>query len=308
VSHRLVHRLWPAIVLLCGLVAAPAHAQVVISQVYGGGGNSGAPYTNDYVELFNSGSAPASLSGLSIQYASATGTGNFGANSGLIVTLPADTLDPGAYYLVGLAGGATGVALPTPDAAGTINMAGAAGKVALVDGTTTLGCNGGNNPCDATQLARILDLVGFGNANFFEGSGAAPTLSNTLAAFRADDGCTDTDDNAADFAALAPAPRNSGSLANPCDGGGALFLGISSTSAAEGNSGTTPFFFTISLNQPAGEDGASVDWATADGTATVADNDYIAASGTANFAEGQNSVTISVDVVGDEPGHRHHPQ
>lgn len=299
-SHRLVHRLWPAFVLLCSLFAVPAQAQVVISQVYGGGGNSGAPYTNDYVELFNSGSAPASLSGLSIQYTSATGTGNFGANSGLIVALPGATLDPGAYYLVGLAGGANGVALPTPDATGTINMAGAAGKVALVEGTTTLGCNGGNNPCDAAQLARILDLVGFGNANFFEGSGAAPTLSNTLAAFRADDGCTDTDDNAADFTALAPAPRNSSSLANPCDGGGTLFLGISSTSAAEGNSGTTPFFFTISLNQPAGEAGASVDWATADGTATVADNDYIAASGTVNFAEGQNAVTISVDVVGDE--------
>jgi uncharacterized protein len=135
VSNRLVHRLWPAIVLLCGLFAAPAQAQVVISQVYGGGGNSGAPYTNDYVELFNSGSTPASLSGLSVQYTSATGTGNFGANSGLIVVLPAATLDPGAYYLVGLAGGATGAPLPTPDATGTINMAAGAGKVALVNST-----------------------------------------------------------------------------------------------------------------------------------------------------------------------------
>ncbi|TDK24331.1 nuclease [Luteimonas aestuarii] len=299
-SHSLVRRLWPALVVLCGLFAAPASAQVVISQVYGGGGNSGAPYTNDYVELFNSGSTPASLSGLSVQYTSATGTGNFGANTGLIVVLPAATLDPGAYFLVGLAGGTNGVALPTPDATGTINMAGAAGKVALVNSTVSLGCNGSSTPCDASQQALIVDLVGFGNANFFEGAGAAPTLSNTLAAFRDADGCTDTNDNAADFAALAPAPRNGSALPNPCDGGGTLFLSIGNTSAAEGNSGTTPFFFTISLNQPAGEDGASVDWATADGTATVADDDYIPGSGTVTFAEGQSSVTISVDVVGDD--------
>ena len=79
----------------------------------------------------------------------------------------------------------------------------------------------------------------------------------------------------------------------------ASHLSIGNTSAAEGDSGTTPFFFTISLSQPAGEDGASVDYATADGTATVADNDYVATSGTATFAEGQTSLTIGVDVVGD---------
>jgi uncharacterized protein len=56
-------------------------ADIVISQVYGGGGNAGAPYTHDFVEIFNRGSMAVSLAGKSIQYASATGTGNFGANS-----------------------------------------------------------------------------------------------------------------------------------------------------------------------------------------------------------------------------------
>ena len=59
-----------------------------------------------------------------------------------------------------------------------IAMAAGAGKVALVTGQTTLGCNGGSAPCDAAQLARIVDLVGYGNANFFEGASAAPTLGN----------------------------------------------------------------------------------------------------------------------------------
>lgn len=298
-TNRLVRRLLPAFALFF-LALPAAQAQVVISQVYGGGGNAGATYTNDYVELFNRGSEPASLSGMSLQYASATGTGNFGSSATQIVVLPAATIEPGQYYLIGLAGGANGVPLPATDATGTINLSGSAGKAALVNSATGLGCNGGSTPCDAGQLALIVDLVGFGNANFFEGSGAAPGLNNGTAAFRADNGCTDSNDNAADFSALATDPRNSASIPNVCGGGGQAFLSIGDTSAAEGDSGTTPFFFTISLNQPAGEGGVSVDWATADGTATVADDDYVAASGTATIVEGATSVTIGVDVVGDD--------
>ncbi|MGY1410491.1 Calx-beta domain-containing protein [Luteimonas sp. A611] len=297
--NRLISRLLPALVLCGVLCAAPLQAQVVVSQVYGGGGNSGAPYSSDFVELFNRGSEAVPLSGLSLQYASATGTGNLGAGSGQIVVLPAVTLQPGRYFLVGLAGGANGGPLPAPDATGTINMSGSAGKVALVDSPSSLGCNGGSTPCTPAQLALILDLVGFGGANFFEGAGTAPALNNASAAFRADNGCVDSNHNAADFGSAAPAPRNGATPPAPCGGGGTPFASISDTSAAEGDAGTTPFFFTISLNQPAGTGGVSVDYNTADGTATTADNDYSAASGTVGIAEGASSVTISVAVIGD---------
>jgi hypothetical protein len=53
-------------------VPMTAHAvstDVVISQVYGGGGNSGATYQNDFVELYNRSSSPVSLTGWSINYA-----------------------------------------------------------------------------------------------------------------------------------------------------------------------------------------------------------------------------------------------
>src|SRR5689334_13261168 len=53
---------------------APGVGAIVISQVYGGGGNSGAPLKNDFIELFNRGSAPVDITGWSVQYASATGT------------------------------------------------------------------------------------------------------------------------------------------------------------------------------------------------------------------------------------------
>ncbi|MBN9662812.1 MAG: lamin tail domain-containing protein [Acidobacteria bacterium] len=201
--------------LLLSLAAASVQAQVVISQVYGGGGNSGAPLNSDYVELFNPGSSPVSLDGLSVQYTSATGTGNFGASSSQI-TLLSGSLNAGQYFLVKMSGGTTGADLPAPDLTGAINLSATGGKVALVSGTTALDCNGGSTPCSAASAARILDLVGFGTANYYEGSGAAPAASNTTALFRAGAGCVDTNNNAADFSTGAPAPRNTASPTQLC--------------------------------------------------------------------------------------------
>jgi predicted extracellular nuclease len=200
--------------------ALASSSGVVISQVYGGGGNSGAPFQNDFVELFNAGGAPVSLNGWSLQYSSATGTGNLGANAGQLTEL-SGTLAPGQYALVQEGAGAgSGVPLPAPDVtdATPIAMSATAGKVALVTTTTPLGCNGGSTPCPASALATIVDLVGYGSADFFEGAGAAPTLSNTTAAVRGDLGCRDTDGNAADFAAAAPSPRNTASPTHTCGG------------------------------------------------------------------------------------------
>src|SRR5687768_7906630 len=87
------------------VVAAPADAQttgspgLVISQVYGAGGNAGATYTADYVELFNRGTAPIDLGDFSLQYASATGTGNFAANA------LSGSIAPGRRVLVQAANG-----------------------------------------------------------------------------------------------------------------------------------------------------------------------------------------------------------
>ena len=189
-----------------------------ISQVYGAGGNSGAVLNADYIEIFNAGDTALSLDGLSLQYASATGTGNFGSGDYQLTELPNVMVQPGQYFLVQEAGGANGVALPTPDHIDPtpIAIAATAGKIALVNSTTTLGCNGSSTPCNASQLALIIDLVGFGTANFYEGTAAAPAISTTTAAFRASGGCVDTDDNGADFTAEAPAPRNTASPTNLC--------------------------------------------------------------------------------------------
>ena len=200
-------------------LSLPAGAlPLTISQIYGGGGNSGATFTNDFIEIFNAGADPVSLAGLSLQYASATGTGNFGQNAGQLTLLPAVDLLPGQYFLLQEARGAGGsVPLPTPDVLDStpIAMSATGGKVALVSSTVGLGCNGGSTPCSPAQLALILDLVGYGSANFFE-TATTPSLSNTTAAFRVGGGCTDTGNNAADFLVGAPMPRNSASPRNVC--------------------------------------------------------------------------------------------
>ncbi len=179
--------------------------QIVISQVYGGGGNSGATYKNDFIEIFNQGSSSVDITGWSVQYGSATGS------TWAVTSLVGVTLSPGQYYLIQEAQGAGGTTpLPTPDAIGTIAMSGTAGKVALVNTTTALT---GSCPTGAN----ILDFVGFGaTANCFEGSGPTPAPSNTLAVLRASNGCTDTNNNASDFATGAPNPRNTSSPLSPC--------------------------------------------------------------------------------------------
>ena len=195
--------------------AITSNPDIVISQVYGGGGNSQAPYANDFVELFNRSTSVVSIAGWSIQYASATGTGNFSTNG---VTVLNGSLQPGQHYLVQLASsGTVGAALPTPNATGTSNLSGSAGKVALVNSSAGLACNGGN--CSAAQLASIVDFVGYGTANYFEGAGTAPGLTNSTAALRAGGGCIDSNSNNTDFSAGAPLPHNAASPLAPCSGG-----------------------------------------------------------------------------------------
>jgi hypothetical protein len=199
---------------LFSTLSAFGQTGLVISQIYGGGGNSGATYTNDFIELYNPTSAAIPLGGLSVQYASATGT------SWNAATLPAVNLAAGHYYLIEAAAGTTpSAALPTPDLILTlgppsnvsqsflINLSATAGKVALVSNTTplTVSC-----PTGVT----ILDFVGFGTtANCSEGNSPAPgpsaTNTNAQSIIRTVSS-TDTNNNAADFSVVSPpTPRNS---------------------------------------------------------------------------------------------------
>lgn len=191
------------------LIAGASFGQVVISQVYGGGGNTGATYTHDFVELFNRGSQAVTLSGYSLQYGAAANP----ISSSNVQILPDITIQPGQYFLLQEGQGAGGTtALPTPDfvpasAETALNMGGTNGKIVLASTT---------NPVTGVTDATVVDYVGYGTSVDYEGTAAVAALSNTTAAFRANNGCQDTNDNAADFTTAAPAPRNTASPVSVC--------------------------------------------------------------------------------------------
>lgn len=202
----------------------PVSSDVVISQVYGGGGNSGAPLSNDFIELFNRGASPVNLTGWSVQYTSSGGSGTWQ------VTPLSGSIAPGGYYLVRQAAGSTASGpLPAHDAGGTIAMAAGAGKVAL---QTSVAAIAGVCPASGTA-----DLVGYGpGATCFEGAGPTSATSNTTAALRKRGGCFESNTNSVDFSIGAPTPRNSASPARSCT------FTPAAIHAIQGSGASTPYF------------------------------------------------------------------
>ena len=179
---------------------------VKISQTYGGGGNSGATYKNDFIELFNQAATSIDVSTWSVQFASA-GQSNWTVTP-LCASAPC-VIEPGRYFLVQEVLGAGGTTnLPTPDATGTTNLAPTSGQVALVTNTTAL-----TGTCLPTAGA-IVDSVGYGKSGC--PNAILSALSNTTAAIRKGNGCIDTDNDQNDFLVDEPIPRNSSAPANSC--------------------------------------------------------------------------------------------
>ncbi|MEZ4307779.1 MAG: lamin tail domain-containing protein [Polyangiaceae bacterium] len=169
---------------------------VRISQVYGAGGNVGALYTNDFIELFNGGTTTVDLSTWAVHYASSGGTSWQKTNL-------TGSIAPGGYYLIQEGGGANGSPLPTPDVTASISMSGTAGKVVLTNDQTALG----TVSCPAT--AAVVDIVGFGAAtNCFEGTGPTANLSVTTSAQRKGLGCTDSNSTSGDMSVSTVHPRS----------------------------------------------------------------------------------------------------
>jgi hypothetical protein len=214
--------------------ASAGSSSLVIAELYGAGGNSGATYQSDYVVLYNRGGSDQSISGWSIQYASATGSSWSRTN------LPNATIPAGRYYLIKLSTGANGIPLPVTEDFSTtfLSVAATAGKFALVNNTTTLS---GTCPTDTS----IVDFVGFGTAAIcYEGSGPTPAPSTTTCIQRGDNGCTDTDNNSSDFTATASFNfRNSSSPAYVC--GSVTKPGILNEPQSRTNNAGTTATFTV---------------------------------------------------------------
>ena len=200
---------------LLASLSVPVFAEspdIVISQVYGAGGNGSgatvATFKHDFIELFNRGGATVNIGDWSVQYASS------GGNSWQVTRIPAGTqLEPGQYFLIRQAAGSASVPDTPSDLNGSIPMGGAAGKVALSRTTAALS---GTKP---TSTA-LVDLVGYGSGTVgYEGDTSTASIGNTTSASRKNGGCVDTDQNGADFIVGAVNPRTSTSARNVCSGG-----------------------------------------------------------------------------------------
>ncbi|WP_347219370.1 lamin tail domain-containing protein [Chryseobacterium sp.] len=204
------------------LMTAFTNAQIVINEIYGGNGNSGAVFKNNYIVLKNIGTTLVSLTGASIQYAPAIGA--FAEYH----TLPDFTLGPEETYLIQEAAVEGGVeALPTPDFIATtvtnfdgtpnksvgIRISGTSGKVVLAGNIIQVMSPGSSN---------VLDFVGYGaNADQFKGDGPAPSPTASTAIRRT---LENNSDNMADFSAEGIA--KAGFVLNPFVKDGKVLFGM----------------------------------------------------------------------------------
>ena len=273
--------------------ASAASPDVVISQVYGGGGNLNAVYQNDFVELFNRGSAAVNLSGWSVQYATIAGT------TWQKTDLSGFTLQPGQYYLVQGASGAgcsslpCGASLPTADTVGTLAM-NSSGKLALVS-STTLFASGTACPVGDSS---VRDFLGWGSTTCFEGANA--TAGSNFTSVVRFNHCADADDNLNEFELQTPVAHNTATALASC-GGTPLTptLTVDDVMHQETDAGTRTFSFTVSLSSAALAGGVSFDVTTNDGTATAPD-DYQTKSLTGQLIPaGSTSYGFDVAVSGD---------
>ncbi len=156
----------------------------MIHEIYGGGGNNGAQYKNDFIVLYNSSSEDISMDGWMIQYASTSGSFSSSNSTKLVGTLSARSF----YLIRQAAGNGNGVELPESDAFGTVGLSASSGKVALVKSEVVV---------NSQDEKDYIDFVKYSGA------------SNTKSVHRKNAACPDSDDYENDFEAHAPDPRNS---------------------------------------------------------------------------------------------------
>ena len=273
--------------------ANQAGTGLVISEVYGGGGNTGAPYTNDFIELYNPTASPIPVDGWSVQGRSATSTS---AASGDNITPLSGSVPPGGYYLVQQQAGTTvtNKPLPTPNATGNMGMAAGGWQIWLAN--TTTGLDPVDGDVTAAQNAAIIDLVGAAtNSASFEKLRANEAPSNTLSTQRT--GNIDTDHNANDFNTGAPAPQNSTqalSATDPQDVNASVGTPMSAV-VLQAAGGTPPYAWEVT-GLPAGlsetSDGVIEGTPSAAGVSTVTATVTDAATPTA----GSDSVEFTITV------------
>src|SRR3954470_9891057 len=185
-----------------------AFSDMRISQVYTRGGEAGATYSGDFIEIFNSGNATLDLNGAQIIINTFEGTTPL--NVGIVFN-QSFPVPPGMHVLFSFNGnGANGQALPSGHFPVTnISLGSTSGQIAfLLPGQSMpAGCPAGS--------AAVADFVGYGTSTCSEGS-PAPVPASNRSLTRPNNGCTDTNNNLNDLPSTVPNPRTSSATFTPC--------------------------------------------------------------------------------------------
>ncbi|MBC2934340.1 ExeM/NucH family extracellular endonuclease [Nocardioides sp. zg-1228] len=274
---------------IAAATANPAGTDLVISEVYGAGGNTGAVYNADFVELRNPTAAPISLAGKYLHYRAATG------NSGGNPVALSGSVPAGGTWLVQMSGvGAVGDALPAPDqtASPVIGMAGAGGQVILATIPSVIPNTTAGNLAGAPG---ILDMVGTTGATSFETAATSAPASATVSLNRNQD----TDNNSADFTTAGPSPT--ASAAGPVTGPAVATVTNKSFVVGEpitpftvtATGGATPYTWSAT-GLPAGLSISSTSGEVSGTPATTGNSSVTVTATDADEDSGSTTFTISV--------------
>jgi hypothetical protein len=261
-----------------------------------------------------------------------TADGDYVANSGMLsfgtgvntqtvsVTVNGDTtVEPNEDFVVDLSGATNGATIGDSQGLGTITNddSAPAGSVSIDDVTVSEG-NAGTTVMTFTAT-RSGGTAAF-DVNFATADGSATTADgdyvansgtlsfgtgvNTQTVSVTVNGDTTVEPNEDFVVDLSGATNGAtigdsqglGTITND-DSAPAGSVSIDDVTVSEGNAGTTVMTFTATRS--GGTAAFDVNFATADGSATTADGDYVANSGTLSFGTGVNTQTVSVTVNGD---------
>lgn len=227
-----------AVILPAAYAGTPTN--IVIAQVYGAGGLSGANYRQDFITLFNPTASAITANSWAIQIRSSTSTAAF-----TVYQLPNFTLQPGQYYLITGSSptlSSYGAVLPvTADYLLTSQFPGPASSslnilssttqtIALTSSTTPIPSGDSGPECPALTASNLVDVIGYGATNCFEGGNPAPDFSTIdfspsgYTAARSTslsriNPCVDNYDNSIDFVVTpltAQSFQNSSTTPTPC--------------------------------------------------------------------------------------------
>ena len=280
------------------LAQSTADSNIRISQIYTRGGEAGAAFQNDFIELFNRGNVDVDVSGWTLSISNFAGTPpNIQiSSSGIKLFNPNGIIiGPGRHLLIKFGGsGTNGQAITTSDInLNPVPLSDTGGQIALVAKDQTLPF--GYCPAAPDLTGLVVDYVGYGIAICYEGTvtlAPPPDVSLT----RVGGGCTDNNNNLADFSFATPNPRSRLNSATPCGppSSSIIDFGAPQFDVSEDQGAAHIIVTRIGdVSSP-----ATVDYFISDNGASER-TDYTTTLGTLRFAAGEAQKTVDVLITDD---------